>query len=194
MTVAVNYHFQDNESEFQSGLSCIISMHRGCNLHSRIYNCCFSHLWTRGNLCIVKPVSSKRFGLSDDFSRLSFLDFSFYSHFSRKVFEIRKGACKFLIFFFLFFCHVVQNLPCHGRWIYSKFLLLQCYLSSIVKDREKVSREAICRHIFSYLLTMRIKLFEVAWIFVSCRESFLWAMPRSNDISIITLFSSIDRE
>lgn len=103
MTVAVNYHFQDNESEFQSGLSCIISMHRGCNLHSRIYNCCFSHLWTRGNLCIVKPVSSKRFGLSDDFSRLSFLDFSFYSHFSRKVFEIRKGACKFLIFFSFFF-------------------------------------------------------------------------------------------
>ena len=90
---------------FKGSLSCIISMHRGCNLHSRIWtSCCFSHLWTLGKLCIVRPVvSGKRFGLSDDFSRLSFLDFSFYSHFSRKVFEIRKGGCRLLIFFFLSF-------------------------------------------------------------------------------------------
>ena len=181
---------------FKGSLSCIISMHRGCNLHSRIWtSCCFSHLWTLGKLCIVRPVvSGKRFGLSDDFSRLSFLDFSFYSHFSRKVFEIRKGGCRLLIFFFLsfflsfFFCHVVQNLPCHGRWIYSKFLL-QCYLSAIVKDREKVSREAICRHIFSYLLTVGIK-------FVRGRVDFrlLSGIISLSDTSIITLFSSIDRE
>lgn len=84
--------------------------------------------------------------------------------FRGKFSKFEREDASFLFFSFLFFCRVVQNLPCHGRWIYSKFLLLQCYLSAIVKDREKVSGEAICRHIFSYLLTMGIKLFEVAWI------------------------------